>query len=92
MSRQEQPQDAISSPSDEHQTYQIQDTSRMRLVFDALGEKQKPLAGLTCMSDVMFSHLRFLTLEVIRQHVRIEGLIAEPEELFGKPETPNASG
>ena len=60
----------------------------MRLVFGTLGEEQKPFAGLTCVSDIMFSDLWFFAFEVIRERVRLNRLVAKPKELLGETETP----
>ena len=60
----------------------------MVLVLGALSKEQKSFACLSCMSCVAMRDIRLLIAEIACQVLVSQRLIAEPEELLLKNETP----
>ncbi len=69
-------------------TYQVDDTSWVRLVFGTLGEEQQTLPRLCSMGGVGMCNVRFFISHVSGQVLMFHRLIAEPEELLGKDKAP----
>ena len=72
-------------------TDQIQNTGRMRLVFNTLGEKKKALATLAGMSNIVVCNCGFLFSEVGGKYFLFKCLITKPEELLGETKAPISS-
>ena len=72
-------------------TDQIQNTGRMRLVFNTLGEKKKALATLAGVSNIVVCNCGFLFSEVGGKCFLFKCLIAKPEELLGEAKAPISS-
>jgi hypothetical protein len=68
--------------------YQREDTSRGGLVLNTLGEEQQTLARLACPSSNGVSNSSLLTLEVVRERLDLDGLLAEVEVALDKTKAP----
>lgn len=68
--------------------YQREDTSRGGLVLNTLGEEQQTLARLAGPSSNGVSNSSLLTLEVVRERLDLDGLLAEVEVALDKTKAP----
>ena len=72
-----------------HDAYQVQNASRLGLVFHALSKEQQAFSGLSRIGGVVMSKLRFFYTKVACQMLLLDGFVAKPEVFLGEAKALN---
>lgn len=74
--------------SKQHETYQVDDASRVGLLGSLLGEEQQTLSGVGSPGGVLVGSLWLLATKVAGEVLALNGLSSQVEELLLEDEAP----